>query len=114
MYNAESTNKHTPDAFNNVESNDFVANRLLLFEHVKMPKNTDLLRTTITRSYNLLVYKDDDVTVGSDVFQPEGLVQVSRDVVNNVFGSITCIVFHFQGANCNHQYVLLLPWTPDE
>ena len=70
--------------------------------------------TTITRSYNLLVYKDDDVTVGSDVFQPEGLVQVSRDVVNNVFGSITCIVFHFPGFNYNHQYVLLLPWTPDE
>ena len=50
--------------------------------------------------------------VGSDVFQPEGLVQVSRDVVNNLFGSITCIVFHFKGSN--HQYVLLLPWTPDE
>ena len=114
MYNAESTNKHTPNACNNVESNDFDANRLLLFEHVRMQKNTDLLRSNITRSHNLLVYKDDDASVGSDVFQPEGLVQVSRDVVNNVFGSMTCIVFHFQGSNYNHQYVLLLPWTPDE
>ena len=103
MYNAESTNKHTPDAFNNVESNDFVANRLLLFEHVKMPKNTDLLRTTITRSYNLLVYKDDDASVGSDVFQPEDLEQVPRDVVNNNFGSMTCVVFHFQGSYYNQQ-----------
>ena len=111
MYNAESTNKHTPDAFNNVESNGFVANRLLLFEHVKMPKNTDLLRTTITRTYNLLVYKDDDASKGSDVFQPEAS---TRDVENYITGPMTCIVFHFQGSYYNQQYVLFLPLTLDD
>ena len=99
MYNAESTNKHTPNDSNNVESNDFDAKRLLLFEHVR---DTAELRSNNTRSHNLLVYKDDDASVGSDLFQPEGLVQVSRDVVNNVFGSMTCIVFHFQSSNYNH------------
>ena len=94
MYNAESTSKHTPNACDNVKLNDLDAN-LLLFEHVKMQKNTDLLRSNNTRSYDLLVCKDDDASVGSDVFQPEDLEQVPRDVVNNVFGSMTCMVFHF-------------------
>ena len=100
MYNAESTNKLTPNACNNVESNDFGANRLLLFEHVRMQKDTDLNNT---RSHNLLVYKDDDASAGSDAFQPEDLKQVPRDVVNNNFGSMTCIVFHFQGSYYNQQ-----------
>ena len=94
MYNAESTNKHTPNACNNVKSNDLDANRLL-FEHVKMQKNTDLLRSNNTRSHKLLVCKDDDASAGSDVFQPEDLDQHTRDVVDNVIGSMTCLVFHF-------------------
>ena len=114
MYNAESTNKHTPNDSNNVESNDFVANRLLLFEHVRMQKDTALLRSNNTRSHNLLVCKDDDASIGSDVFQPEDLKQVPRDVVNNIFGSMTCIVFHFQGSYYNQQYVLFLPLTLDD
>ena len=111
MYNAESTNKHTPNDSNNVESNDFDANRLLLFEHVRMQKDTEVLRSNNTRSHNLLVYKDDDASVGSDVCQPEVLEQVPRDVLNNNFGPMTCIVFHFQSYNYNHQHVVFLPWT---
>ena len=95
MYNAESTNKHTPNDSNNVESNDFDANRLLLFEHVRMQKDTALLRSNNTRSHKLLVYKDDDAFAGSDVFQPDGLDQHTRDVVDNMFGSLTSKVFHF-------------------
>ena len=111
MYNAESTNKHTPNACNNVESNDFDANCLLLFEHVRMQNDTDLLRFNNTCSHNLLVYKDDDASVGSDVFQPEVLEQVPRDVLNNNFGSMTCIALHFQSYNYNHQHVVFLPWS---
>ena len=111
MYNAESTNKHTPNDSNNVESNDFDAKRLLLFEHVR---DTAELRSNNTRSHNLLVCKDDDASIGSDVFQPEDLKQVPRDVVNNIFGSMTCIVFHFQGSYYNQQYVLFLPLTLDD
>ena len=111
MYNAESTNKHTPNDSNNVESNDFVANRLLLFEHVRMQNDTDLLRSNNTRSYNFEVCKDDDASDGSVVCQPEVLEQVPRDVLNNNFGSMTCIVFHFQSYNYNHQHVMFLPWT---
>ena len=102
MYNAESTHKHTPNDSNNIESNDFVANRLLLFEHVRMPKDTDLLRSNNTRSYNFEVCKDDDVSDGSVVCQPEVLQPVPRDVLNNNFGPMTCIVFHFHGYNYNH------------
>ena len=92
MYSAECTNKHTPNDSNNVESNDFDAKRLLLFEHVR---DTTELRSNNTRSHNLLVCKDDDASKGSDVFQPEDLKQVPRDAVNNIFGSMTCIVFSF-------------------
>ena len=121
MYNAESTHKHTPNDSNNIESNDFVANRLLLFEHVRMPKDTDLLRSNSTRSYNFEVCKDDDAlrsnstrsynfevgkdddaSDGSVVCQPEVLQQVPRDVLNNNFGPMTCIVFHFHSYNYNH------------
>ena len=94
MYNAESTNKLTQYACNNVKSNDLDANRLL-FEHVKMQKNTDLLRSNNTRSHKLLVYKDDDAFAGSDVFRPDDLDQHNRDVVDNMIGSMTCFVFHF-------------------
>ena len=89
MYNAESTNKLTPKACNNVKSNDLDANRLL-FEHVTMQKNTNF-----TRSHKSLVSKDDDTSAGSDVIQPEELEQYTRDVVSNVVGSLTCLVFHF-------------------
>ena len=89
MYNEESTNKLTQKAFNNVKSNDLDANRLL-FEHVKMQKNT-----SFTRSHKSLVSKDDDTSAGSDVFQPEELEQFARDVVSNMFGSLTSKVFHF-------------------
>ena len=108
MYNAESTNKHTPNDSNNVESNDFDAKRLLLFEHVR---DTAELRSNNTRSYNILVYKDDDASKGSDVFQPEAS---TRDVVNNISGPMTCIVFHFQGSYYNQQYVLFLPLTLED
>ena len=54
MYNAESTNKHTPNDSNNVESNDFDAKRLLLFEHVR---DTAELRSNNTRSYIFLYIK---------------------------------------------------------
>ena len=111
MYNAESTNKHTPNDSNNVESNDFDVNRLLLFEHVRMQKDTEVLSSNNTRSHNLLVCKDDDASKGSDVFQPE---ETTRDVVNNIFGPMTCIVFHFQGSYYNQQYVLFLPLTLDD
>ena len=77
---------------NNVESIDSDANRLLLFEHVR---DTAVLRSNNTRSHNLLVYKDDDASKGSDVFQPEAFKHVPRDEVNNIFGSMTCVVFHF-------------------
>ena len=81
---------NTPKACNNVKSNDLDANRLL-FEHVKMQKNTNF-----TRPHKSLVSKkDDDTSAGSDVFQPEELEQYTRDVVNNVVGSLTCLVFHF-------------------
>ena len=102
MYNAESTHKHTSNDSNNIESNDFVANRLLLFEHVRLPKDTDLLRSNSTRSYNFEVCKDDDASDGSVVCQPEVLQQVPRDVLNNNFGPMTCIVFHFHSYNYNH------------
>ena len=85
---------NTPKACNNVKSNDLDANRLL-FEHVKMQKNTNLLRSNNIRSHKSLVSKDDDTSAGSDVFQPEELEQYARDVVSNVFGSLTCLVFHF-------------------
>ena len=85
---------NTPKACNNVKSNDLDANRLL-FEHVKMQKNTNLLRSNNTRSNKSLVRKDDDTSAGSDVFQPEELVQFARDVVSNMFGSLTYKVFHF-------------------
>ena len=94
MYIEESTNKLTPKVCNNVKSNDLDANRLL-FEHVKMQKNTDLLRSNNTRSHKLIVYKDDDAFAGSDVFQPDGLDQHTRDVVDNMFGSLTSKVFYF-------------------
>ena len=110
MYNAESTHKHTPNDSNNIESNDFVANRLLLFEHVRMQNDTDLLRSNNTRSYNFEVCKDDDASDGSEVCQPEVLVQVLRDESNNNFGSMTCIALHFQSYNYNHQHVVFLPW----
>ena len=80
---------NTPKACNNVKSNDLDANRLL-FEHVKMQKNTNF-----TRSHKSLVSKDDDTSAGSNVFQPEELEQYTRDVVSNVVGSLTCLVFHF-------------------
>ena len=85
---------NTPKACNNVKSNDLDANRLL-FEHVKMQKNTNLLRSNNTRSHKSLVSKDDNTSAGSDVFQPEELEQFSRDVVSNMFGSLTSKVFHF-------------------
>ena len=81
-------------ACNDIKSTDLDANRLL-FKHVKMQKNTDLLRSNNTRSHKLLVYKDDDAFAGSDVFQPDGLDQHTRDVVDNMFGSLTSKVFHF-------------------
>lgn len=76
--NEESTNKLTPKACNNVKSNDLDANRLL-FEHVKMEKNTNF-----TRSHKSLVSKDDDTSAGSDVFQLEELEQYTRDVVSTL------------------------------
>ena len=85
----QGTNELTPKVCNNVKSNDLDANRLL-FEHVKMQKNTNF-----TRSYKSLVSKDDDASAGSDVIQPEELEQHTRDVVNNVVGSLTCLDFHF-------------------
>ena len=108
MYNAESTNKHTPNDSNNVESNDFDAKRLLLFEHVR---DTTELRSKDTRSYNILVYKDDDVSKGSEVFQPE---VSTRDVRNNISGPMNCIVFHFHGSYYNQQYVVFLPLTLED
>ena len=111
MYNAESTDKHTPNDSNNVESNDFDANRLLLFEHVRMQKDTEVLRSNNTRSHNLLVYKDDDASKGSDVFQPE---VSTRDVMNNISGPMNCIVFHFHGSYYNQQYVVFLPLTLED
>ena len=93
LYNEKSTLlfriELTPKVCNNVESNDLDANRLL-FEHVKMQKNTNF-----TRSYKSLVSKDDDASAGSDVVQLEELEQYARDVVSNVAGSLTCLVFHF-------------------
>ena len=89
MYNEESTNKLTPKACNNFNSNDLDANSLL-FEHVKMQKNTK--HDTFIK---LLVSEDDDTSAGSDVIQPEELEQYTRDVVSNVVGSLTCLVFHF-------------------
>ena len=80
---------NTPKVCNNVKSKDLDANRLL-FEHVKMQKNTNM-----THSYKLLVSEDDDTSAGSDVIQPEELEQYTRDVVSNVVGSLTCLVFHF-------------------
>ena len=85
----QGTNELTPKVWNNVKSNDLDANRLL-FEHVKMQKNTNF-----TRSYKSLVSKGDDASAGSDVVQPEELEQYARDVVSNVAGSLTCLVFHF-------------------
>ena len=82
-------NKFTTKACNNAKSNDLDANRLL-FEHVKMQKNTNF-----TRSHRSLVSKDDDTSAGSDVFQPEELEQYTRDVVSNIAGSLTCVVSHF-------------------
>ena len=85
----QGTNELTPKVCNNVKSNDLDANRLL-FEHVKMQKNTNF-----TRSYKSLVSKDDDASAGSDVVQPEELEQYAGDVESNVAGSLTCLVFHF-------------------
>ena len=80
----------------------------MLFEHVR---DTAELRSNNTRSHNLLVYKDDDASKGSDVFQPEAS---TRDVVNNITGPMTCIVFHFQGSYYIPQYVLFLPLTLED
>ena len=76
-----------------------------------MQNETDLLRTNYTRSYNFEVYKCDDASDGSVECQPEVLQQVPRDVLNNNFCPMTCIVFHFLSYNCNHQHVVFLPWT---
>ena len=108
MYNAESTNKHTPNDSNNVESNDFDAKRLLLFEHVR---DTAELRSTDTRSYNDFVHESDDASKGSQVFQPEVSI---RDVRNNISRPMNCIVFHFHGSYFDHQYVEFLPLTLED
>ena len=70
-----------------------------------MQNETDLLRSNNTRSYNFEVYKCDDASDGSVECQPEVLQQVPRDVLNNSFCPITCIVYHFLS------HVVFLPWT---
>ena len=56
MYNAESTNKVTPKACNDVKSNDLDANRLL-FEHVKMQKKLTCFALIIHVHTNYLYIK---------------------------------------------------------
>ena len=99
---------NTPNDSNNIESKDFDAKRLLLFEHVR---DTAELRSKDTRSYNNFVHKSDDASKGSQVFQPE---VSTRDVRNNISGPMNCIVFHFYGSCYDHQYVVFLPWTLED
>ena len=99
---------NTPNDSNNIESKDFDAKRLLLFEHVR---DTAELRSKDTRSYNFLVHKSDDASKGSEVFQPE---VSTRDVRNNISGPMNCIVFHFHGSYYNQQYVVFLPLTLED
>ena len=96
----------------------------MLFEHIRIPKDTDLLRSNSTRSYkfkvckdddalrsnsthihNSEVYKCDDASDGSIECQPEVLQEVARDVLNDSFCPITCKVYHFLS------HVVFLQWT---
>ena len=124
IYNAENTHAHIPNDSNNTDSNNFVANRLLLFEHVRIQKDTDLLRYNNTHLYKFEVCRDDDVlrskskhihnsevyicddaSNGSKECQPDVLQDVARDVLDDSFVPITCKVYHFLS------HVVFLQWT---
>ena len=96
----------------------------MLFEHVRIQKDTDLLRSNCTRSHkfkvckdddalrsnsthihNSEVYKCDDASDGSKECQPDVLQEVARDVLDDSFGPITCKVYHFLS------HVVFLQWT---
>ena len=101
-------NRNTPNYFDNNESKDFATNRLLSYEHVR---DTEVLRSTDTHSYNNSVHESDDAYKGSQAFQPEVSI---RDVRINISGPLNCIFFHFHGSYYDYQYVVFLPWTLED
>ena len=100
--------RNTPNYFNNIESTDFATKRLLSYEHVR---DTAVLRSTDTHSYNNSVHESDDAYIGSQEFQPEVSI---RDVRINISGPLNCIFFHVHGSYYDHQYVVFLAWTLED